>query len=321
LLGYADEYYSHPEAYVTNMDDKGFSRQPTLRKSDEANQFGANPYCKEVWLGEQGAGLFSGAKGLREKLLDDIPSDESGDILDTWKNWGSEMLTTGTVTNTVKEDLILKLILDNNNANLSSSTNINMTNDFDADQGIGRDIMDTAMGLANIVTTANEFLQANSIRAMFKIAGPMILAMMQMIVIIAAPFIMLLGRYQIASFIGLGMTYFSLEFINAIWAAAFWFDNRILDLYGSQAGTLDIATNGMLISMVTTASILLMPTVWLSIMAYSGAGMLRGMGTGGVGSGAAAGGTGFRGGVGGMGRTAAGAYKAGKSASNNIRGR
>jgi hypothetical protein len=321
LLGYADEYYSHPEAYVTNMDDKGFSRQPTLRKSDEANQFGANPYCKEVWLGEQGAGFFGGAKGLREKLLDDIPSDEAGDILDTWKNWGSEMLTTGTVTNTVKEDLILKLILDNNNANLSSSTNINMTNDFDADQGIGRDIMDTAMGLANIVTTANEFLQANSIRAMFKIAGPMILAMMQMIVIIAAPFIMLLGRYQIASFIGLGMTYFSLEFINAIWAAAFWFDNRILDLYGSQAGTLDIATNGMLISMVTTASILLMPTVWLSIMAYSGAGMLRGMGTGGVGGGAAAGGTGFRGGVGSVGRGAKGIAGAASSAVGKVRGR
>jgi len=127
---------------------------------------------------------------LREKLLDDIPSDESGDILDTWKDWGSDMLTMGTVTNEVKEDLILKMILDNNSANLSASTNINMSNNFDADQGIGRDVLDKALGIANIVTTANEFLQANSIRAMFKIAGPMILAMMQMIVIIAAPFIM-----------------------------------------------------------------------------------------------------------------------------------
>ena len=321
LLGYADEYYSHPEAYVTNMDDKGFSRQPTLRKSDEANQFGANPYCKEVWLGEQGAGLFSGAKGLREKLLDDIPSDESGDILDTWKDWGSDMLTMGTVTNEVKEDLILKMILDNNSANLSASTNINMSNNFDADQGIGRDVLDKALGIANIVTTANEFLQANSIRAMFKIAGPMILALMQMIVIIAAPFIMLLGRYQIASFVGLGMTYFSLEFVNAIWAAMFWFDNRILDLYASQAGFLDVATNGMLISMVSTASILLMPTVWLSIMAYSGAGMLRGMGTGGVGGGAAAGGTGFKGGVGSVGRGAKSIAGAASSAAGKVRGR
>jgi hypothetical protein len=227
----------------------------------------------------------------------------------------------GTVTNEVKEDLILKMILDNNSANLSASTNINMSNNFDADQGIGRDVLDKALGIANIVTTANEFLQANSIRAMFKIAGPMILALMQMIVIIAAPFIMLLGRYQIASFVGLGMTYFSLEFVNAIWAAMFWFDNRILDLYASQAGFLDVATNGMLISMVSTASILLMPTVWLSIMAYSGAGMLRGMGTGGVGGGAAAGGTGFKGGVGSVGRGAKGIAGAASSAAGKVRGR
>jgi len=144
---------------------------------------------------------------------------------------------------------------------------------------------------------------------------------MQMIVIIAAPFIMLLGRYQIASFVGLGMTYFSLEFVNAIWAAMFWFDNRILDLYASQAGFLDVATNGMLISMVSTASILLMPTVWLSIMAYSGAGMLRGMGTGGVGGGAAAGGTGFKGGVGSVGRGAKSIAGAASSAAGKVRGR
>jgi len=73
--------------------------------------------------------------------------------------------------------------------------------------------------------------------------------------------------------------------------------------------------------MVTTASILLMPTVWLSIMAYSGAGMLRGMGTGGVGSGAAAGGTGFKGGVGSVGRGAKGIAGAASSAAGKVRGR
>lgn len=321
LLGYANEYYEHPEAYITNMDDKGFSRQPTVRKSDESNQFGANPYCKEVWLGETGAGWFSGGKGLREKLLDDIPTDQAGDILDTWKAWGSDVLTDGSVTDEVKEDLLLKIVLENNNANLTSKTNVDMTNNFDTEQGTGRDILDVFTGAANLVTGATEFLQANSVRSMFKIAGPMILALMQMIVIIAAPFIMLLGRYQIASFFGLGMTYFSLEFINAIWAAMFWFDNRILDLYASQAGKLDVVTNGMLISMVSTASILLMPTVWLSIMAYSGAGMLRGMGAGGVGGGAAAGGTGFKGGLSGIGKGAMGAKNAGSWAAGKIRGR
>jgi len=314
LLGYANEYYSHPEAYVDKMDDKGFTRQPAVRESDRANEFGANPYCKEVWLGETGPGISNPGIGLRQKLLNDIPSDEAGDILDSWKTWGSEVMTVGTMTDTVKEDLILKLILDNNAANLSSSTNVDMTNNFDADQGGFRDFLDAIFDVIGIGTSANEFLMANSIRSMFKIAGPMLLALMQMIVIIAAPFIMMIGRYQLASFVGLAMTYFSLEFINAIWAAAFWFDNRILDLFGSQAGGFDRFANSMVISIVTTTSILLLPTVWLSIMAYSGAGMLRGVGGGGVGGGVAPGATGMR-------RAGSGAIAAGKAGISKARGK
>jgi len=223
-------------------------------------------------------------------------------------------MTVGTMTDTVKEDLILKLILDNNAANLSSSTNVDMTNNFDADQGGFRDFLDAIFDVIGIGTSANEFLMANSIRSMFKIAGPMLLALMQMIVIIAAPFIMMIGRYQLASFVGLAMTYFSLEFINAIWAAAFWFDNRILDLFGSQAGGFDRFANSMVISIVTTTSILLLPTVWLSIMAYSGAGMLRGVGGGGVGGGVAPGATGMR-------RAGSGAIAAGKAGISKARGK
>ena len=300
LLGYLDEYYEHPSNYMTRMEDKGFTRQPAMRESDQMNQFGANPYCDEVWRGEEslGGGINAGV-GLRQKLLDDIPTDEAGDIFDDWETWGFNVLTTTNVTTDIKEDMILKLILQNNAANLQSSTEIDMSNNFEAEQSVWRSILDKLFSFANIGTSANEFLMANSIRQMFKIAGPMILVMLQMIVIIAAPFVMLFGSYGFVSFLGLALTYFSLEFINAIWAAAYWFDNRILDMYGSQADWFDELTNNLLISTVATASILLLPMVWLSVMAYAGAGMLRGISGGGVAGGTAAGSTGFSRGVGG----------------------
>ena len=300
LLGYLDEYYEHPSAYMHRMEDKGFTRQTVMRQSDQVNEFGANPSCKEVWLGEESlGGGVNASLGLRHKLLNDLPMDEAGDILGDWKTWGFNVFTTTNVTEELKEDMILKLVLQNNAANLKSSTDVDMSNNFEAEQSRWRSVLDKIFDIANVGTSANEFLQANSIRQMFKIAGPMILVMLQMVIILAAPFVMLFGNYGLVSFFGLALTYFSLEFINAIWAAAYWFDNRILDMYGSQAGGFDEATNSLLISTVATSSILLLPMVWLSVMAYAGAGMLRGISGGGVAGGTAAGATGFSRGVGG----------------------
>ena len=98
---------------------------------------------------------------------------------------------------------------------------------------------------------------------------------------------MVLGRYQLSTFITIALAYFAFEFINAIWAAAYWFDNRILDLYTSQAGFVDSVMNGAIIATISSMSTILLPAIWLSVIAYSGAGMVRSMGMGGVGGGAA----------------------------------
>ena len=156
---------------------------------------------------------------------------------------------------------------------------------------------DNATQLGNVLTSANEFLQANAIQQMFKVAGPMLLVMFQMIVVIAAPFVMIFGSYGFSSFFALAVTWFSLEFINAIWAAAYWFDNRILQIYATNAGWFDEMTNSLLIRIVSMSSIFILPMIWLSIMAMAGSSMLRGMGGGGVGGGMAAGSSAFAGGM------------------------
>lgn len=289
LLNTLDEYYQHPEAYMSNMDQYGFHRQEAIRASDAAHATGAHPYCREVWLGEVGPGVANAALGLRQMILTDIPQDEAGDILDDWIDWGSQVISVGVVDDATKEDLIIKMILQADAANLSSQTDVNLSNNFDTNKAWYKDMADLVFAGAGLFTSIDEFLQTHTMRQMVKVAGPMILALIQMVVIMSSPFIMVLGHYKTSAFVSVALTYFSFEFINAIWAAAFWFDNRVLDIYMSQAGWFDIATNSFLVSAVSASAIILLPAIWLSMMAYAGAGMVRGMGMGGVGGGQAAG--------------------------------
>jgi hypothetical protein len=306
-----NEFYQHPSAYVRNMDMYGFTRQAAIRPSDAANETGANPTCKEVWAGEEGPGVVNTALGLRQLILNDIPQDQAGDILDDWMDWGSQVLTVGVADGATKEDLIIKMILQADAANLSSQTEVDLSNNFDTEKAWYKAAADSFFAGAGMLTSVDQFLQSHTMRQLVKVAGPMLLALIQMVVIMAAPFVMVLGHYRLSAFTSVALAYFTFEFINAIWAASFWFDNHILDIYMSQAGWLDIATNGFLVSAVSAGAIILLPGVWMAIMAYAGSGMVRGMGMGGIGGGQAAGANSFNGATRRMGGAAYGRMNSG----------
>ncbi|MDX2507046.1 MAG: hypothetical protein QNL62_21580, partial [Gammaproteobacteria bacterium] len=50
--------------------------------------------------------------------------------------------------------------------------------------------------------------------------------------------------------------------------------------------------NGPLIKTLSTGATIILPSIWLTVLAFAGAGMVRNMGGGGVGGGAASGATG-----------------------------
>lgn len=317
LLNAQNEYYSHPEAYIRDMQGEGFNRMPAVRASDAAHQTGAHPYCREVWLGEQLPGGVNQALGLRQQILENLPDDMAGDVLQDWTDWGADVLTNevagaAPVSDEVKEDLLIKMILQADAANLSAQTDVDLGNKLDVEDSTWKSIVNFFTGAAATIESVSTWFEANTMKQMMKISGPMILALIQMIVIVAAPFVLLLGNYRLSAFVSIALAYFSFEFINAIWAASAWFDNRVLDLYLSQVGYVSGATNSFLVGTVSAASFILLPTIWLSIMAYAGAGMIRGMGMAGVGGGGAAG-------AGSAGRFASGATRLGSAAWNGYK--
>jgi len=277
LLQNLNEYYRHPDAYMEYMDGYGFTR--SNRPTDLSMETGAHPYCYEVWSGENFGG--GNAEGLRDLILEDIPVDDAGDILGDWIAWGSEVMSVGVLSTAEQEDLIIKMILESDN--YDSMNNLILANQLEEQSALGM-VADVATGALTFFASINELFKAEVMKNMIKVAGPIVIALIQMLIIFTSPIVMVLNQYSLQAFTSLVLTYFTLEFVNAIWSAAFWFEQRILDLYISQSGFGEILTNGFIVSLVSITALFLLPVVWIGIMGRAGASMIRGIGSGGLNS-------------------------------------
>ena len=274
LLNTPGEYYQHKDSYATNMQKYGFTRDTANREADMASYWGANPSCKEVWEGENGGSAI----GLRALILGSIDKDKMGDIKDDWNEWGSEMMTSTVTTQAEKEDLLIRMILESDEVNLKNNTDIDIGSDYEAkqDRGKWKILGEMVMGAAGLLTGFDT--EGATIKAALKYSGPIVIAIVQMIVIVAAPILMVLSGYKFSTFAALALTYFAFEFINAIYALAYWVDNRLLmATLNSSNGFLDKAMSGTLIYVVSVSMIVLLPMLWLGLFSYAGSGMVRGL--------------------------------------------
>ena len=287
LMKTPGDYMNHPGAFMPNMDGFGFTRSIVNRATDRQTATGANPSCWEVWNGEQGLGLVNPAVGLRQQILDEVPLFTiNGDLLNDFLNWGWMLFGPNAMQEVEKEDLLIKLIIQADNANLATQTDLDLTGILDADKTWQKRVSDVGLGLGGLVFTFDDVLQASTVRQGMKTAGPIILALIQMLIIFASPIVMTLGGFRFTTFVAIAVTYFGMEFINAIWAAAFFLDNNLLVFYYSEGG----AHNRLVLPIMnatTAASSIFLPIIWLSLLAYSGTGILKGIGAMGVGGGLA----------------------------------
>ncbi len=95
--------------------------------------------------------------------------------------------------------------------------------------------------------------------------------------IIAAPFIMVLGGYTFSNFFSLAIAYFTLEFIHVVWAICNWFDQKILDLYFSNSAWYNDPFAAMLTQFVSLGSFIIMPIIWIGLMGIVGGSAVQGL--------------------------------------------
>lgn len=315
-------FYRDNDNYLSDMERYGFNRQPVYRESDAAAEHGAHPYCWEVWLGEGGPGVADAAPGLRQLLLEAIPEDAAGSIRDAWNEWGYQMFTMGAIDLAAREDLLLKIMLQADAGNLNEALSVDLSGNMDVQNDWFSQLKDWVGNVGIIAGSTGEILQGFATTQILKNTGPLIVSMVQFILVIAAPFVMVLAGFQFKIFVALGMTYFGFEFINAIWAFAFWFDQKLLDLYwSSTGGVINNPENVIIWFVLTVTTQVFLPFVWLTIYGYAATGMVRNMGIGGTGGGAVMGGANVSRAASGAGRAMGkGARVGGGAVMNKVRG-
>ena len=282
FLAYDNEYYQHPEAYMNNMEGYGFDRDEANRESDRNTPSGAHPYCDEVWLGEQNQ-IFA-EDGLRTKILDSIDADDVGDILEDWRGWGSEAMSVGQLDDDSKDDLIVKLILSVQDVAPLSSLEVEQTPSKESMsptswQGIKQGISSGTGAIINNVTAIFEGLSLIAEKQKMRTLGPMVIALIQMVLIFVSPILMLVSGYSGKKFLAIIYTNFALEFIHAIWAAGFWFEQRLLDLYLSGAGLRGYIMNSSIVDNLGTATLFILPAIWLMLASKIGGSLIAVVGT------------------------------------------
>lgn len=306
LLETPGKYYQDPSLYMSNMEKHGFSRDVDDRPTDAMHEQGAHPSCKEVWEGEEGwfGTGFRGADGLRSLILADLKSIEvlgtrlpnavgeavgisqnKGEkVFNSFLEWGYKSLTKKDLTSKEKEDLFINVALRSDTADLTSHKDLEVSGVLEVDKPFLADYAEKIGLVAGLITGLPEFLKASSINTIMKTVGPIIIALIQMLIIFSAPIVMTLSNYRFSTFTALGVSYFGFEFINAIFAVAYWFVANLGMYMRHDTGISDTASMAT-VQVVSIFASIFLPVIWLAILGYAGSGMVRGMGAMGVGQG------------------------------------
>lgn len=122
-------------------------------------------------------------------------------------------------------------------------------------------------GIRSLVLTGKN-LASYGEKFIYRESADYVLAIAQLILIIAIPIILLLGGFSFKVLAMCGVGYFALDFINFIWAFAFWLETTWMDALRSNAG-FDVNMQ-MLLNIISNTAYIGMPITWLTIIGWSG---------------------------------------------------
>jgi len=272
-------YYN--DFYMTNMQQYGYTPDPANHQPDEQEAPGtANPYCSEVWLGADGQSV-----GLKAELLEHL-EDEYGDEYNHFMEYGYKLYDEDMVASD-RETLFLKLSLQMQGQNvqgtdkeISAGGEVGIQDAADDSwwSSITSFAADTA-GLAAgayIAYDSKETVVGIALMAKaFQIALPQLVTLAQIILILAAPIVMVATQYTFKSFFQLALTFFAFEFINAILALGMLIEDRMAYIAGS-ATFFNDPVMSLVMAAMSLLQIFVLPLLWLAVIVAAGASMVRG---------------------------------------------
>lgn len=298
----------YPTIYISQQEANGFTRDEINNVPDAENppSTGANVYCSDAWA--------TNGIGLRDALFRELDSN-AGDEWDNFEEYGFQLYDSSITATDEKEELWIKTAMQANPSN-SASAGSNLTQSGQlgiTDLAAPPDMYDRYLSTVwdtgkQIGSMLYAFTNADSMAGILVVKDtvdrmiPMLISLAQGVIVVAAPFVMLFGGYKFQPFAMLAVTYFSLEFTNAIVQLAMLFDAKLWKMAGTAVMDDWDPQTAMLMAFVGFAQMAILPIFFLGIMINAGGQMLKGTsqsvgggnnvlpnGNGGVGLGAKAG--------------------------------
>lgn len=336
FLDTANQYYQREGAFMAYESGAyNFTNNPTLRTHDAIEPALVKPTCKQVWEGDGSLPLGASSarinQSLRDTIYHSIPDDDIGNVRDDWETWGSAMF--GTLSPTQERALLVQMLLTADSVKPNSTPLAYQADGFSTDGFFTSALKD----MASLIPQAIDGVGKMAEYRITMLIAPYIGMFIQMLIVIAAPFVLVSNGYSFSAFVGLAMAWFSVEFLNFIWATISWFNTHLFDLFmdfnqsqtfseiwgalrdGDNAGISELS----LIYQLPNYLAIILPAVWLILSGMMGSKVMNALGSSATGSaaGSAAGGV-----VSGLARSAAGpvaskASAAGKGLAKGLMGK
>lgn len=248
--GYYDSFYA-PRPMP------GFSYQESrdqARPSTGPGQPGY-PSCREWWS--------DSSEGIAARLVDQVDTT-------LWSRMQS-FFPTGS---SAEEYMIRRMVSPRSGA-ANGNTEQASIGYRSLDGGITDDVSSTAAMVGNALGTIPFQAGMDSLRQSL----PMIQGIMLMVIIICLPFVSVASGYSV-KVAGLAMFgLFGLFFLTFWWELARWLDSHLIDLmYGSDAAKMswlagvENANDKMVMRFVNGMMFIVLPSVWIGVMGWAGAG-------------------------------------------------
>ncbi|UZE27003.1 conjugal transfer protein TraG N-terminal domain-containing protein [Pseudomonas asplenii] len=217
---------------------------------------GGYPTCKQWWSDDK--------EGLKSRVLAEVDSS----LLERFTKWASF-----TSKDKVDEALIRQVVSPRN----QQMTQGKVYTDYGG--RVGSSIPDAAARVTGAVGTTMGTLTNMPAMDVVRQALPMVMAFLKMALVICIPLVLVLGSYDLKAMITVSVVQFAMIFVDFWFQLARWMDSTIFDaLYGSGSPHANLnplmglnnQQADFLLSMVMGAMFLVMPSFWLTSLAWAG---------------------------------------------------
>lgn len=246
--GYYDSFQSHRPVQGFAYDaarDSGYGTHPSQ---------GGYPTCKQWWS--------AAGNGLRTRLHDQIDTS-------LWQNIHAAF------TSSRADDYAIRALLNTHGGMANGNSGSDVVSGFGGGNGLNSTIGTAAGALG----AGLSWLPAEGMKDVAARAMPMVQYLLMMAIVIAIPVVIVISGYSMKVIGILTFGYFGMASLTFWFALSRWLNNNLVDLlYHSDAAKLGFmaglsnAYDISILTLVQATMVVILPTAWLAMLGWAGAG-------------------------------------------------